>query len=289
MWHIPPTFPSPGLPRWLHGIKRERKEKEICLQCRRWGFNPWVRKFPWRRKLQPSLVFLSQKSHGQRSLVGYSSWGRRRVKHDLTPEHQHDPFPVWRTLNTFIVSQHKELVDLGLLSLWIKASFQVSVRRQPIHLSPFPRSPVLIMEEMKLTVLTWYCLLQLFFACVNLKQIDCQIFSSKDGFIWDQQRIAIQSLQKMVSHMQVHPCHGEENASIEGKGRWEGHGKQSAHTWSLKEDLVFFLPVGLCYNCRIWELSGLQIFCNWGYCLVIFCTEPRGPDCSESLQNPHKA
>ena len=36
-----------------------------------------------RRKWQPTPVFLSEKSHGQRSLAGYSPWGRKRVKHDL--------------------------------------------------------------------------------------------------------------------------------------------------------------------------------------------------------------
>ena len=30
----------------------------------------WVRKIPWRRKWQPTLVFLPGKSHGQRSLAG---------------------------------------------------------------------------------------------------------------------------------------------------------------------------------------------------------------------------
>ena len=39
------------------------------------GFNPWVGKIPWRRKWQPAPVFLPGKSHGQRSLVGYSPWG----------------------------------------------------------------------------------------------------------------------------------------------------------------------------------------------------------------------
>ena len=32
------------------------------------GFDPWVWKTPWRRKWQPTPVFLSGKSHGQRSL-----------------------------------------------------------------------------------------------------------------------------------------------------------------------------------------------------------------------------
>ena len=35
----------------------------------RHGFNPWVRKTPWRRAWQPSLVFLPGESHGQNSLA----------------------------------------------------------------------------------------------------------------------------------------------------------------------------------------------------------------------------
>ena len=38
------------------------------------GFDPWVGKIPWRRKWQLTPVFLPGKSHGQRSLAGYSSW-----------------------------------------------------------------------------------------------------------------------------------------------------------------------------------------------------------------------
>ena len=36
------------------------------------GFDPWVGKITWRRRWQPTLVFLSVESHGQRSLVGNS-------------------------------------------------------------------------------------------------------------------------------------------------------------------------------------------------------------------------
>ena len=46
-------------------------------QCRRHGFNPWIRKIPWRRKCLLTLVFLPGEFHGQRSLVGYSPWGRK--------------------------------------------------------------------------------------------------------------------------------------------------------------------------------------------------------------------
>ena len=37
--------------------------------------DPWVGKIPWRRKWQPTPVFLPGKSHGQRSLAGYSPRG----------------------------------------------------------------------------------------------------------------------------------------------------------------------------------------------------------------------
>ena len=37
-------------------------------------FDPWVRKIPQRRKWLPTPVFLLGKSHGQRSLTGYSPW-----------------------------------------------------------------------------------------------------------------------------------------------------------------------------------------------------------------------
>ena len=60
-----------NLPMWLCG-------KELACQCRRrgrCGFNPWVRKMPWRRKWQPTPVSLPEEFHGQRSLAGYSPWG----------------------------------------------------------------------------------------------------------------------------------------------------------------------------------------------------------------------
>ena len=40
--------------------------------AREYGFDPWVGKIPWRRKWQPSPLFLPGKAQGQRGLVGYS-------------------------------------------------------------------------------------------------------------------------------------------------------------------------------------------------------------------------
>ena len=50
-----------------------------CRRCKRCSFNPWVRKIPWRRIWQPTPVSLPGKSHGQRSLVGYSPWDRKEL------------------------------------------------------------------------------------------------------------------------------------------------------------------------------------------------------------------
>ena len=47
----------------------------ICLQCGRPGFDLWVEKILWRRKWQPTPVFLPREFHGQRILAGYSPWG----------------------------------------------------------------------------------------------------------------------------------------------------------------------------------------------------------------------
>ena len=41
--------------------------QKIPLPSRRLGLHPWVGKIPWRRKWQPTPVFLPGKSHGQRS------------------------------------------------------------------------------------------------------------------------------------------------------------------------------------------------------------------------------
>ena len=53
---------------------KKTKNKKTCLPMQevlRDGFDPWVRKVPWRRKWQPPPVVLPRESHGQSSLAGY--------------------------------------------------------------------------------------------------------------------------------------------------------------------------------------------------------------------------
>ena len=61
-----------GFPWWHTG-------KESTFQARDREFDPWVGKI---------LVFLLGKSHGQRSLIGYSPWGHKRVGHNLATQQQ---------------------------------------------------------------------------------------------------------------------------------------------------------------------------------------------------------
>jgi len=49
------------------------------LQCRRPGFNPRVRKIPWRRAWQPTLVFLP----------GESPWTDEPGESDVPEQQQH--------------------------------------------------------------------------------------------------------------------------------------------------------------------------------------------------------
>ena len=46
------------------------------------GAIPGTGRFPWVRAWQPTPVFLPGDAHGQRSLVGYSSWGHKDL--DMT-------------------------------------------------------------------------------------------------------------------------------------------------------------------------------------------------------------
>ena len=57
-----------------------------CRRCNRKGFHHSMGKIPWRRKWQPTPVFLPGKSHGQRSTAG--PWGCKTVGHDLVTKQQ---------------------------------------------------------------------------------------------------------------------------------------------------------------------------------------------------------
>ena len=57
-----------------------------------------VRKIPWRREQLPTAVFLPGEFHGQRSLEGYSPWGRKES--DRTERLAHIYIPIQTLKNT---------------------------------------------------------------------------------------------------------------------------------------------------------------------------------------------
>ena len=73
---------------YVLGLPSQLTRSRICLQCKRLGFNSWVRKVPWRRKWQPTPVFLPGEFHGQRSPAGYIVRGVARIRHDLATKPQ---------------------------------------------------------------------------------------------------------------------------------------------------------------------------------------------------------
>ena len=60
-----PILPGPPVAQTVKNLPAVREAQ----------FDPWVGKIPWRRKWQPTPVFLLGESQGQRSLAGYSPRG----------------------------------------------------------------------------------------------------------------------------------------------------------------------------------------------------------------------
>ena len=85
------------------------------------GFDPWVRKIPWRRAWQPIPVFLLGESHGQKSLVAYSAWSGR-VRHEWA--HTHIPllkhhFTSYWLHNSFILGCSQSVQSLSCVWLFV--------------------------------------------------------------------------------------------------------------------------------------------------------------------------
>ena len=77
-----------------------------CRICKRCRFNSWVQNVLWRRKRQPTPVFLPGNSHGQKSLAGYiQPMELQRVWHDWAHTHSHFPAPIPRGTHTSKVTR----------------------------------------------------------------------------------------------------------------------------------------------------------------------------------------
>ena len=104
LWHAS-YFVFTSLTSGSQGFPGGSDGKSICQQCRRPGFDHWVRKIPWRRKWQPTAVFLPGKFHGRRSLVGYNP--RRHKESDTTEQlHFQLNFKFWYTSRYSWITLH---------------------------------------------------------------------------------------------------------------------------------------------------------------------------------------
>ena len=122
------------LPWWL-------RWQRICLQCGRPRFNPWVGKIPWRGKWQPTPVLLPGKSHGLRSLVDYSPWGRRHG-HDWATSlslswHTHSS--AWYSKSPTYESSSCELSKMPMCIPSMSGMSEIAARDDPSAL-PSPAS-----------------------------------------------------------------------------------------------------------------------------------------------------
>ena len=79
-FHLSPNQRKKVKEMFLLSFSSSPSGKQPVCQCRRQKrhrFNPWVWKMPWRRKWQPTPVFLPGESHRQRSLAGHSPRGHK--------------------------------------------------------------------------------------------------------------------------------------------------------------------------------------------------------------------
>ena len=81
------------IPKGLRASLSGSVGRESACNAEDPGSIPGSGRFPWRRKWQPTPIFLSGKSHGQRSLVDYSAWGCKES--DTTEWMNHHQQPLW--------------------------------------------------------------------------------------------------------------------------------------------------------------------------------------------------
>ena len=92
----------------------------------RFGFDPWVRKIPWRRKWQPTpVLLLPGKFHGWRSLVGYSPWECKES--DKTERLHFLSFFLFFTTSTTLVQRRLHPKVLGIQWMWCQEFRELTI------------------------------------------------------------------------------------------------------------------------------------------------------------------
>ena len=98
-----PLFMGFGLPRWL-------SDKELDCQCRRHkrhGFDPWIGKIPWRRKLHPTPVFCWDNLIDRGAWWAiYSPWSCKELEMTEHAPHTHMNLINWATSLSLFTFMH---------------------------------------------------------------------------------------------------------------------------------------------------------------------------------------
>ena len=129
------------LPKKWHGLQhslRWLRLSRICPLCGRPTLDSWARKIPWRRKWQPTPVFLPGEFHGQRSLVGYSPWSCKELDMTewLTGEGNGSPLQysclenptdggAWWAAVHWVAKSRTRLSDLAAAAEWVTLHFTI--------------------------------------------------------------------------------------------------------------------------------------------------------------------
>ena len=93
-------FWSFSLPWWL-------RQQRTCLSMLEAQVQSLSQEDPWRRELQPTPVFLHGKSHGQRSLAGYSPWDHKEF--DVTEQQRVKNLPAMQETQVQSLGQEDHL------------------------------------------------------------------------------------------------------------------------------------------------------------------------------------
>ena len=99
-----------GLFWWL-------SSKDSAGQSKRHGFNPWVRKIPWKRKQQFTAGILPGKFHGPRILAGYSPWGCKEL--DTTYQLNNNINNTYTQLVLVVLAVYAPVISTSTCSIWL--------------------------------------------------------------------------------------------------------------------------------------------------------------------------
>ena len=95
---------------WASPVALVVKNLPACAgDVKRYGFDPSVKKIPWRRAWQPTATLLPGESHAQGSLAGYSPYGR--TESDATEQMVHARVTFTYSLSFAVPETNHQLVQ----------------------------------------------------------------------------------------------------------------------------------------------------------------------------------